>query len=162
MVILGIDPGLCNIGYGLIKSENNCINIITSGNFSINSKLSFPERLKSIYDYIQNLLNNYNPDVMAIENVFVNKNAKVSLKLGHARGVIILAVINKGIPITEYTPREIKQSIVGIGRASKTQIQAMVLHILNIKNRKLQEDEADGLAVAICHEFKKNKLGEKI
>ena len=100
MVILGIDPGLRNIGYGLINSENNCIIIITSGHFTINSKLSFPERLKSIYDNIQNLLNDYNPDVMAIENVFVNKNAKVSLKLGHARGVIILAVINQGIPIT--------------------------------------------------------------
>ncbi|MEJ2627234.1 MAG: crossover junction endodeoxyribonuclease RuvC [bacterium] len=159
MVILGIDPGLCNIGYGLINSENNYIKIITSGNFTINSKLSFPERLKSIYDNIQDLLNDYNPDVMAIENVFVNKNAKVSLKLGHARGVIILAVINRGIPITEYTPREIKQSIVGIGRASKTQIQAMILQILNLKNRKLQEDEADGLAVAICHEFKRNKFG---
>jgi len=159
LVILGIDPGLCNIGYGLINSENNYIKIITSGNFTINSKLSFPERLKSIYDNIQDLLNDYNPDVMAIENVFVNKNAKVSLKLGHARGVIILAVINRGIPITEYTPREIKQSIVGIGRASKTQIQAMILQILNLKNRKLQEDEADGLAVAICHEFKRNKFG---
>ena len=159
MVILGIDPGLRNIGYGLINSEDNYIKIITSGNFTINSKLSFPERLKSIYDNIQDLLNDYNPDVMAIENVFVNKNAKVSLKLGHARGVIILAVINRGIPITEYTPREIKQSIVGIGRASKTQIQAMILQILNLKNRKLQEDEADGLAVAICHEFKRNKFG---
>jgi len=159
LVILGIDPGLCNIGYGLINSENNYIKIITSGNFTINSKLSFPERLKSIYDNIQDLLNDYNPDVMAIENVFVNKNAKVSLKLGQARGVIILAVINRGIPITEYTPREIKQSIVGIGRASKTQIQAMILQILNLKNRKLQEDEADGLAVAICHEFKRNKFG---
>ena len=159
MVILGIDPGLRNIGYGLINSEDNYIKIITSGNFTINSKLSFPERLKSIYDNIQDLLNDYNPDVMAIENVFVNKNANVSLKLGHARGVIILAVINRGIPITEYTPREIKQSIVGIGRASKTQIQAMILQILNLKNRKLQEDEADGLAVAICHEFKRNKFG---
>jgi crossover junction endodeoxyribonuclease RuvC len=159
VVILGIDPGLRKIGYGLIKSEDNCIKIITSGNFIINSKLSFPERLKSIHDHIQDLLNNYNPDVMAIENVYVNKNAKVSLKLGHARGVIILAVMNKGIPITEYSPREIKQSIVGIGRASKTQIQAMVLQILNLKNKKLQEDEADGLAVAICHEFKKNKFG---
>lgn len=162
MVILGIDPGLRSIGYGLIKSENNCMNIITSGNFSINSKLSFPERLKNIYDHIQDLLNNYKPDVMAIENVFVNKNAKVSLKLGHARGVIILAVINKGIPISEYTPREIKKSIVGIGRASKIQIQAMVLQILNMRNKKLQEDEADGLAVAICHEFKKNKWGDQV
>ena len=158
MVILGIDPGLRSIGYGLINSDNNSIEIISSGNFNINPKLSFPERLKKIYEYIQDLLDEYNPDVMAIENVFVNKNAKVSLKLGHARGVIILAVVKRGIPITEYSPREIKQSIVGVGKASKTQIQAMVLQILRINNKKLQEDEADGLAVAICHEFRKNKF----
>lgn len=159
MVILGIDPGLRNIGYGLINSENTSITLISSGNFRINPKLSFPERLESIYDHIQNILDGYNPDVMAIENVFVNKNAKVSLKLGHARGVIILAGVKQGIPIIEYAPREIKQSIVGIGRASKTQIQAMVLQILRLNNKKLQEDEADGLAVAICHEFRKNKFG---
>ncbi len=159
MVILGIDPGLLSIGYGLINSENNTIKIINSGNFCINPKLSFPERLGQIYDHIQELLDYYNPDVMAIENVFVNINAKVSLKLGHARGVIILAVVKKGIPIAEYTPTEIKQSVVGVGRASKTQVQAMVLQILKLNNTKLQEDEADGLAVAICHEFKKNKYG---
>ncbi|MFO7889705.1 MAG: crossover junction endodeoxyribonuclease RuvC [bacterium] len=160
MVILGIDPGLRNIGYGLIDSENNSIKKISSGNFSINPKLSFPERLKKIYDHVQYLLDDYDPDVMAIENVFVNKNAKVSLKLGHARGVIILAVAKRGIPITEYSPREIKKSIVGVGRASKTQVQAMVSQILRINNIKLQEDEADGLAVAICHEFRKNKYGD--
>ena len=159
MVILGIDPGLRSIGYGLINSVNNTIKAITSGNFSINPRLSFPERLKNIYDNIQNLLDDYNPDVMAIENVFVNKNAKVSLKLGHARGVIILAVVNRGIPVAEYSPREIKQSIVGVGRASKQQVQAMVLNILNLHNKTLQVDEADGLAVAICHEFKKKKYG---
>ena len=157
MIILGIDPGLRSIGYGLIDSANNTIQTVSSGYFSINPKLSFPERLKKIYDKIQNLLDDYNPDVMAIENVFVNKNAKVSLKLGHARGVIILAVVNRGIPITEYSPREIKQSIVGVGRASKKQVQAMVMHILNMKNKTLQADEADGLAVAVCHEFKKKK-----
>ncbi len=159
MIILGIDPGLRSIGYGLIDSANNTIKTISSGNFSINPKLSFPERLKKIYDNIQGLLDDHRPDVMAIENVFVNKNAKVSLKLGHARGVIILAVVNRGIPIAEYSPREIKQSIVGVGRASKKQVQAMVMHILNMYNKTLQADEADGLAVAVCHEFKKKKYG---
>lgn len=154
LIVLGIDPGSRCVGYGLIESEKNIIKVIDHGYFRYSTRFSFPERLNQIYNDMENILDSYAPDVMAVEDIFVSKNVKSSLKLGHARGVIVLAGVKKGVPLAEYTPREVKQAIVGRGNASKFQIQAMIVQILNLHSTKLQEDEADGLAVAVCHGFK--------
>jgi len=149
--VLGIDPGTRSVGFGLIETEKGHCQALEYGNFCIDTKLSFPLKLKQIHMYFEGMLDRCQPDVVAVEEVFVSQNAKTTLRLGHARGVIILAAVEKDIPIAEYAPREIKKAIVGSGSASKSQIQWMTSQILKINKESLQEDAADGLAVALCH-----------
>jgi len=151
LLVLGIDPGTRSVGYGLVEVNKGNQQAIEYGNFCINTKLSFPQKLKQIHTYFQEMMNRCQPDVVAVEEVFVSQNAKTTLKLGHARGVILLAAVDKDIPIAEYAPREIKQAVVGSGSASKSQVQWMISQMLNINKDGLQEDAADGLAVALCH-----------
>lgn len=158
MRILGVDPGTAYIGYGVVETQRDSIRAVAYGRFRVKSTLSFPEKLKQIYDSIINLIAETEADIMAVENVFVSCNAKTSLKLGHARGVILLAAAHKEMAIFEYAPREIKQAVLGKGNASKSQVEWMVNKLLNLENIKLEEDAADGLAVAICHGFKAKSL----
>ncbi len=151
MRILGVDPGIVVLGFGILeKSENKC-QALDYGCLRLSSKEGFASRLKKIYDEISRIIEQYQPDEFAIEDLFYAKNVKVALKMGHARGVAILAAVNHHIPTSEYSPREIKQSIVGNGAASKEQVQRMVQNILNLKELPQPLDASDALAVALCH-----------
>lgn len=151
MIILGIDPGTLNTGYGIIEFSNGKISLIASGIIENKRIKSLPLRLKFIYDEISKLIDQYLPDELSIESAFYGKNVQSALKIGHARGVSILAAINKQLPTYEYTPREIKKSIVGNGAASKQQVMFMVNQILQLRKRKTKFDETDAIAVALCH-----------
>ena len=150
-LILGIDPGTALIGYGLLEFENDKPKAVDCGVIRINKKYAFQIQLQKIYQEITNLLIKTNPQVVAIEEVYVSQNAKTTLRLGHARGVILLAVVNQGIPVSEYAPREVKQAVCGNGNASKQQIQRMVASMLHLDVDILSEDAADAMAAALCY-----------
>ena len=149
MIILGIDPGSRFTGFGLIDNQPNRITYMHSGFFKIKGE-SLPQRLGQIYQHIDGLIRQFQPQQMSIEQVFMHRNADSALKLGQARGAAICAGHLAGLEIAEYTPREIKQALVGSGAATKEQVQHMVKHLLGLRE-PLQTDESDGLAIAICH-----------
>ncbi|MEE8365512.1 MAG: crossover junction endodeoxyribonuclease RuvC [Gammaproteobacteria bacterium] len=149
MIILGVDPGSRTTGFGLIDNHLDRIVYIHSGFLKIQGD-RLPERLGQIYQQIEAVIATYRPEHLSIEQVFMHRNADSALKLGQARGAAICAAYQAGLEITEYAPREIKQAVVGKGAASKDQVQHMVKHLLGLR-APLQEDEADGLAIAICH-----------
>jgi crossover junction endodeoxyribonuclease RuvC len=149
--VLGIDPGTRCIGWGLIHVIEKAFRSVDHGFYQVNNKLSFPDKLHRIHTFISDLLNRLHPEVVAVEEVYVSQNAKTTLRLGHARGVILLAAVEHGVEIFEYAPREIKQAVFGRGSATKDQVQWMLFRLLDIPQQELQEDEADGLAVALCH-----------
>lgn len=151
MRILGIDPGLALVGFGLIDVNGNSYKLVDYGVIETKAGISLPTRLEKIYDLMSQLIDTYEPDEVAVEELFFNKNAKTAITVGHARGVEILACKNKGLEIYEYTPLQIKQAITGYGRADKGQIQEMVKLLLNMDKIPKPDDAADGLAVAITH-----------
>lgn len=151
MIILGVDPGIAIVGYSIVECKGNHFKPIEYGCITTDSKLLFPDRLKIIYDELSQVIDKYNPEDLAIEELFFNKNVKTAIKVGQARGVAILAAVNKGLRIYEYTPLQIKQSVVGYGRAEKHQVQEMVKMLLNLKEIPKPDDAADALAVGICH-----------
>jgi crossover junction endodeoxyribonuclease RuvC len=157
MIILGIDPGTAITGYGIIKKSGNKISIIKYGVIRTKSSLRLSERLKIIYEDTCLLLDSYTPTAVAVEQLFFNKNTRTALSVGHARGVLLLAAVNSGIGISEYTPLQVKQAVVGYGRADKKQVQKMVSNILGLHKIPKPDDAADALAVAICH-ANSNKL----
>jgi crossover junction endodeoxyribonuclease RuvC len=149
VIILGIDPGSRCTGFGLIENQPNQITYLHSGYFKIQGE-NLAQRLGQIYQHIDQLIRQYRPQQMSIEQVFMHRNADSALKLGQARGVAICAGHLAGLEIAEYAPREIKQAIVGSGAASKEQVQHMVKRLLGLRE-PLQADESDSLAIAICH-----------
>jgi crossover junction endodeoxyribonuclease RuvC len=149
MIILGIDPGSRVTGFGLIDNQTNRITYIASGNIKVSGD-SLPQRLGYIFAAVKDVIQEHQPLQMGIENVFMARNADSALKLGQARGAAICAAHQAGLEIAEYAPRAIKQAIVGTGAASKDQVQHMVKRLLGIQ-QELKADEADGLAIAICH-----------
>ena len=151
MRILGIDPGLAIVGYSIIEYKGSECKPLEYGAITTDSKTLFPDRVKIIYRELNNIIDQYKPDDLAIEELFFNKNVKTAIKVGQARGVEILAAANKGLNIYEYTPLQIKQAVVGYGRAEKHQVQEMVKMLLNLKEIPKPDDVADALAVAICH-----------
>jgi crossover junction endodeoxyribonuclease RuvC len=151
MIILGVDPGTITTGYGIIEYEKGKLYLIASGVINSIKKSKLPVRLELIYNELTKLIEIYLPDEFAIESAFYGKNAQSALKIGHARGVSILAAIHHQIPTAEYSPREIKKSVVGNGAASKQQVMYMVNQLLNLKPKKTKLDETDALAVALCH-----------
>ena len=151
MIILGIDPGYAIVGVGVIEYKGNKFRPIEYNAITTNAHTLTSLRLKTIYDDINTYLEKYKPDAVAIEELFFNNNAKTAITVAQARGVLISAVTNKGIPIYEYTPLQIKQAITGYGRADKNQIQQMVKMFLNLNAIPKPDDAADALAVAICH-----------
>ncbi len=151
--ILGIDPGLQITGFGIIESDGRTSRYIHSGNIKAKvakGDVSIPKRLGIIFNKLSEAIEQFQPDEVAVEEVFLNKNASSSLKLGHARGAAICAAVHQRIPVSEYSARSVKQAIVGTGSASKDQIQHMVLRLLALRG-ELQADEADALAVSLCH-----------
>lgn len=149
MIILGIDPGSRITGYGIIKSIKQQQQYLTSGCIKITGN-DWAYRLKQIYDDLLEIITQYKPQQISIEKIFVHKNASSALKLGQARGAAIVAAATIGIPIHEYSARQIKQAVVGLGNADKKQVQSMVQTILSL-DKKPQEDAADALAIAMCH-----------
>jgi len=150
MRILGIDPGTRITGYGIIDVEGNRLRHIDNGIVTTRSGLPLAERLKMIYDGLQKVIATYNPVEMSIEQVFLAKNPRSALTLGHARGTAMLAGVNANLPVSEYSALQVKSAVVGYGRAGKQQVQQMVKALLNLPEIA-QEDAADALAVAICH-----------
>lgn len=151
MRILGIDPGYAILGYGIIDMTGNKFNVVNYGAITTEAKESMPDRLKHLYYNLMELIEHFQPETVAIEELFFNTNTKTAIKVGQARGVAILACANSGISIAEYTPLQIKQALTGYGRADKTQVQNMVKTILNLKKVPKPDDTADALAAAICH-----------
>ncbi len=151
MIILGIDPGIAIVGYSIIECNGNNFKAMDYGCITTDSNLFFPDRIKIIYNKLTEIIEKYKPEDLAVEELFFNKNVKTAIKVGQARGVEILAAVNKGLNIYEYTPLQIKQAVVGYGRADKSQVQEMVRILLNLKETPKPDDVADALAVAICH-----------
>jgi len=151
MLILGIDPGLAIVGYSLIEKKGNKFNVLEYGVIRTPAGQENCDRLKSIYKELDDIIRNFEPDEMAVEELFFNKNVKTAIKVGQARGVILLVGAQSGLKIAEYTPLQIKQAVVGYGRAGKKQVQQMVKALLSLHELPSPDDAADALAVAICH-----------
>jgi crossover junction endodeoxyribonuclease RuvC len=149
--IFGIDPGSDRTGYGCVETDGSRHRVIMSGAISTPPLTPFPEKLLAIHQRLAALLKECRPDCVAIENLFYATNARTALKLGHARGVAMLAAAEAGLPIAEYTPAEIKRAVVGYGRAEKHQVQQMMKLLLGLSAPPSPHDAADALAVAICH-----------
>ncbi len=161
-IILGIDPGTTIMGYGLIHSNGTKIKLIALGVLHLNKFDDHPMRLKKIFERTLGLIEEYKPDEMAVEAPFFGKNVQSMLKLGRAQGVAIAAAMYRDIPIFEYSPKKIKQSITGNGNAAKEQVAAMLQSLLNIKDMPKDLDASDGLAAAVCHTYQANPTtGEK-
>lgn len=151
LIILGVDPGTLVTGYGVVARRGNEVRMVSCGSIKNNGETSMPLRLKKIYGDLRAVIEEFHPDEFAIESAFYGKNAQSALKLGHARGVSILAAVEQQIPTTEYSPREVKRAIVGTGAASKEQVAFMVKSLLAIRDPKMLHDTSDALAIAICH-----------
>ena len=151
MIILGIDPGLAIVGWGVIEYKNTKFRTLAYGSVQTPANTRVEERLKSIYEGICQLIQTYHPDAVAVEELFFNTNITTGIRVAEARGVILLAAEQAGIPICEYTPLQVKQAVVGYGRAVKKQVITMVTMLLGLKEPPKPDDTADALAIAICH-----------
>jgi crossover junction endodeoxyribonuclease RuvC len=151
VIILGIDPGSIRTGYGILNTTNDILAVLDYGLIQTNPKHSFPLRLKAIYDNIILLIEKYSPESAAVEDTFYAKNVKSALKLAQVKGVALLAAVQKGLKVTEYSPLDIKKAVAGYGLAEKNQIREMVQRILKIPLEGKAFDTSDALAIAICH-----------
>ena len=151
MKIFGIDPGSERTGYGCIEVLGSRHHLVICGSISAPARSTFPDKLKHIHAALAVLLERHRPDCVAVENIFHARNVRSALKLGHARGIALLAAAEAGLPVAEYAPAEIKRAVVGFGRAEKHQVQQMVTLLLGLEKPPSPYDAADALAVAICH-----------
>ncbi len=151
MRILGIDPGIATVGFGVIDSYKSDLKLVNYGVVTTPAGTSLSSRLDQIYTDISELCGTFNPDAIACEELFFNTNITTGISVAHGRGVILLAGYKAGIPIFEYTPLQVKQAVVGYGRAEKNQVIDMVKRILSMKLAPKPDDAADALAIAICH-----------
>ena len=160
-IILGVDPGTNVMGYGLIQIYKHKLTLIQYGVIHLNKYEDHAIKLNKIFERIVQLIDEYHPDFMAIEAPFYGKNVQSMLKLGRAQGVAIAAAISRQVPITEYAPKKIKQSVTGNGNASKEQVAAMLCNLLTITEAPKLLDATDALAVALCHHFQNGKVATK-
>lgn len=151
MLILGIDPGTALAGYGLVDYRQGQLKVIDYGVVKTPPKMELPIRLLRIHEGVAELIHKYQPDAMAVEELFFNQNAKTFFSVSQARGAVILTGAQCGLEVFEYTPLQVKQAVVGYGRAEKKQVQEMVKRILAMDHIVKPDDAADALAVAICH-----------
>jgi crossover junction endodeoxyribonuclease RuvC len=149
--IFGIDPGSNRTGYGCVETDGSRHRLVVSGAIAAPAPAAFPDQLLTIHRRLTALLAECRPDCVAVETLFHANNVRSALKLGHARGVAVLAAVEAGLPVVEYTPAEIKRAVVGYGRAEKHQVQQMIKLILGLAAAPTPHDAADALAVAICH-----------
>jgi crossover junction endodeoxyribonuclease RuvC len=159
-IILGIDPGTNIMGYGLITVDASELELVALGVINLSKVDGHALKLKSIFEKTISLIDQYHPDELAIEAPFFGKNIQSMLKLGRAQGVAMAAALSRSIPIFEYSPKKIKQSITGNGNASKEQVAAMLQNILKFKETSEYLDATDGLAAAVCHHFQKGNTGD--
>ena len=151
MIIMGIDPGVAATGIGIIQVEGEKYYAVEYLVLRTSAKKKLPERLKEICDAVSHTVQSFRPDVCAVEDVYSGKNIQTALTLGQARGAAIIAALNNGVEIAEYSPAEVKMSLVGNGRASKEQVQYMVKNLLNLREKPYPLDCSDALATALCH-----------
>jgi crossover junction endodeoxyribonuclease RuvC len=151
VIIFGIDPGSDRTGYGCVDTDGSRHRLVTCGAIATKASATFPEKLLVIHSRLTTLLSECRPDAVAIESIFHSVNARSALKLGHARGVAMLAAVEAGVEIVEYSPAEVKRAVVGYGRAEKPQVQQMIKLILGLGEVPSPHDAADALAVAVCH-----------
>ena len=151
MRVLGIDPGTAITGYGIVEGEDDNLAALTYGTITTPANQPLPQRLQQIYRQLQALIVEWRPESAAVEELFFSKNARTALVVGHARGVVLLALADAGLPIQEYKPAEVKQAVAGYGRAPKEQVQGMVQLLLGLNEIPRPDDAADALAIAICH-----------
>ena len=149
MLVLGLDPGLRRTGWGLVTVSGNRLQHAGHGTIAVSTEGGLAQRLARLHEGICEILERYRPDEAAVEETFVNKNPESTLKLGAARGVVLLAPARQGLPVAEYTPNQVKKAVVGAGHAAKQQVELMVGHLL--PGCRATADAADALAVAICH-----------
>ena len=151
MIILGIDPGYATVGYGVVKTDGMRFETVDYGAVTTPAAIPFEDRLEMIYDGICELCEKYKPDAASVEELFFNTNITTGIAVGHSRGVIMLAFKKCGVMFNEYTPLQVKQSVVGYGRAEKKQVMLMTQSILGLEKLPRPDDAADALALAICH-----------
>ena len=151
MIVLGIDPGYAIVGVGVVEYRNSRFSLVSYGAITTDAGVPFNRRLEIIYDELTEIIEKYKPDVMSVEELFWNTNQKTGIVVAEARGVILLSAHEAGVPIFEYTPLQVKQAIVGYGRAEKKQVIAMVTSLLGLKKPPKPDDTADAIALAICH-----------
>jgi crossover junction endodeoxyribonuclease RuvC len=152
MLVVGIDPGTATTGYGLVRdTKDGSLQVVDYGVLLTPAGQNMPDRLVSLYKQLNELILLHQPDSGAVEKLFFQKNVRTALSVGQARGVVLLAMAQKELPIAEYTPLEIKQAVVGYGNAEKAQVQQMVKALLGLTDIPRPDDAADALAVAICH-----------
>ncbi|HEY6950898.1 MAG TPA: crossover junction endodeoxyribonuclease RuvC [Bacteroidota bacterium] len=159
MIILGVDPGTLATGYGLIEVSGKHITVLDFDVILNRGSRTMPMRLKEIYSRLCEVIAKHHPDEFAIETAFYGRNAQSALKIGHARGVSMLAAVNHDIPTSEYSPREVKKAVVGNGAASKEQVKFMVKSLLGLRETPKFYDATDALAVALCHYHKNGGVG---
>lgn len=151
MRILGIDPGLATVGYGVIEYHKGTFTTLSYGSITTPAHTPVEMRLKTIHEDLDTLIKRFSPDEMAIEELFFNQNITTAITVAEARGVMIMTAAENGVPVFEYTPLQVKQAVVGYGRAQKIQIQQMVKAILSLGEIPKPDDVADALAIAVCH-----------
>ncbi|HET7089883.1 MAG TPA: crossover junction endodeoxyribonuclease RuvC [Anaerolineae bacterium] len=151
MIFLGIDPGTAITGYGFIREEGSSLRAVAYGVITTPPDLALPQRLVLLHRALGDLIRLHRPASAAVEQIFFSRNARTALAVGHARGVVLLALAQAGLPVAEYTPLEVKQAITGYGRADKKQIQEMVRVLIGLPEVPRPDDAADALAIAICH-----------
>ncbi len=160
--ILGIDPGTNIMGYGIIQVKNNDLSLVTMGVLKFEKQKDQLERLKDIFEGVITIIDNYNPDNVAIEAPFFGKNVQSMLKLGRAQGVAIAAALYKNIPVFEYSPRKVKLAITGKGSASKEQVAGMLHHLIAFDKEQKYLDATDAVGIAVCHHLQcKHPVSEK-
>ena len=151
MRIFGIDPGSERTGYGCVDTDGSRCKLVVCGAIAVPARTPFPDKLTRVYDALATQLARHRPAWVAVEDVFFARNARSALKLGHVRGVALLAASKAGLPVAEYTPAEVKRAVVGYGRADKRQVQRMVTLLLELEAAPSPYDVSDALAVAVCH-----------
>lgn len=159
MRVIGIDPGSVITGTGVVEFTDGTCKVIDYDALKMNSKTPIPERLKSVYDFCSIKIKKYKPDYLALETAFFGKNIQSTLKLGQVRGAVIVASLNSGVDVFEYSPREIKKSVTGNGSSSKQVVQTYIKSILSMKVNSILSDSSDALAIALCHYY---SMGNKI
>lgn len=162
MRIMGIDPGIATIGFGVVDSEKGKLSLINYGVITTPAHTSLSSRLDHIFDDMQEICSKFRPDIVAFEKLFFNTNLTTGISVAHGRGVLLLAAYRAGMPIYEYTPLQVKKAVVGYGKADKNQVIDMVQRLLKMKCAPKPDDAADALAVAICHARSATSLLTKI